>query len=467
MPARRSVRVALALGALLGLSVALPAFADFEQEMEDIFGSMVNVTNPDVVQTQSRGVLAGGRVTIKNKVVRPNLITFQPPSLEAGCGGIDLFGGSFSMINKDEFVELLRTIASNAKGYAFQVAMEAMCPTCATTMSELKKTVDDWTKDFRNSCELARSLVDNGIDKLDLEKVTDAQNALRTAGVVDDQGEAMTDPQLFRTAKDNGQAPAFEGNIVWQALHDSEVAAWFVNSDDDFLEALMSLTGTIVAFLPDGQSEPQYTTHSATLDLETILYGDAAGMAVIGANEVSAGARVIRCQNGYERDQCTETAEEFTDLKGMKQRVDEVLFGIEGGGGGLVEKLASNVGPLTPAELSLVSSVKQPIIAMMTDLAQDPVVTDWYLHLISTQIALEVSHTIASDMIDAVKSAVVAANVQGAGPWLTELEHVRRKLDQDYQRISNEQINLEAQLAQYEHVRRSLPVRTSDVVTSK
>jgi conjugative transfer pilus assembly protein TraH len=40
---------------------------------------------------------------------------FVPPSFDAGCGGIDLFAGSFSFISAEQFQNLLRAIAATTE----------------------------------------------------------------------------------------------------------------------------------------------------------------------------------------------------------------------------------------------------------------------------------------------------------------------------------------------------------------
>lgn len=105
----------LALLATLG-----QARADLQEQMDDMFGSMLNFNNPTAYQGQRRGVLSGGSLYLRNRIMNPNLITLTPPSWKGGCGGIDLYAGSFSFISADEFMQLLRAVAANAPGYAFE-----------------------------------------------------------------------------------------------------------------------------------------------------------------------------------------------------------------------------------------------------------------------------------------------------------------------------------------------------------
>ena len=52
-----------------------------------------------------------------------------------------MFLGSFSFINATQFVNLLQSIASNAAGYAFKIALATMCPTCDEAMTSLQKVI--------------------------------------------------------------------------------------------------------------------------------------------------------------------------------------------------------------------------------------------------------------------------------------------------------------------------------------
>src|SRR6266542_6854937 len=113
--------------ALWTLSPAVNANG-LQAEMNRLFDEMSNATPPGVYESQRRGVMAGGRFTTKTRLFDENLVSLVLPSWKAGCGGVDLFGGSFSFINTDQIVQLLRTIGANAKGYAFQLAFDNVFP---------------------------------------------------------------------------------------------------------------------------------------------------------------------------------------------------------------------------------------------------------------------------------------------------------------------------------------------------
>ncbi|MFX4226463.1 MAG: conjugal transfer protein TraH [Porticoccaceae bacterium] len=137
---KRVYLMRLAVFGAVALSVGIgSAKADMGEVMQDAFDSMTYTSTPQMADTQRRGVISGGRLTVKSKIMNESLINVRPPSFGAGCGGLDMYGGSFSFINGEQFVQLLRSVAANAKGYAFKLAISAMCETCDNIMETIQK----------------------------------------------------------------------------------------------------------------------------------------------------------------------------------------------------------------------------------------------------------------------------------------------------------------------------------------
>ena len=91
-----------------------------------------------VLQGQTMNLYTGGSLFMRMPKRTYQLATVTPPSWNAGCGGIDLFAGGFSYINKEQFVAMLRNIGSNALGYGFKLAIQNQCPTCDNVMQALQ-----------------------------------------------------------------------------------------------------------------------------------------------------------------------------------------------------------------------------------------------------------------------------------------------------------------------------------------
>ena len=133
----------LAISVAVSISVSIFSVSTnangLQSEMDNLFQGMSNATLPGVYESQRRGVIAGGRVTAKTKIIDENLVSFAPPSWKAGCGGVDMFGGSLSFVNADQIVQLMRAVAANAKGYAFQLALDTAFPSGAKWIENFQK----------------------------------------------------------------------------------------------------------------------------------------------------------------------------------------------------------------------------------------------------------------------------------------------------------------------------------------
>ena len=95
--------------AICSTSATAPALSSgLQSELNNLFGNMSNFTQPGVYESTRRGVLAGGGAQIRSRRMNIQLIAFEPPNIKAGCGGIDIFLGSFSYINSSVFCEPLQ-----------------------------------------------------------------------------------------------------------------------------------------------------------------------------------------------------------------------------------------------------------------------------------------------------------------------------------------------------------------------
>jgi len=157
-PARaRILAITLALATVSGSSLA-----NVSQSMQDWFndiGAYGNVTGADAYRGQTMNFYTGGSLYLRTPVRNYPLASITPPSFRAGCGGIDLFAGSFSFINKQQFVALLRNIGNNAIGAAFNLALCSMSPDLCDLLKYLQDQVAKMNQLNVNSCQAAEGIV--------------------------------------------------------------------------------------------------------------------------------------------------------------------------------------------------------------------------------------------------------------------------------------------------------------------
>jgi conjugative transfer pilus assembly protein TraH len=220
----RNLVLGIATALVCSLSATAPVRADLEDTLRDMLDANVQVNNPGSISSARRGGFYGGSIYVRGRVMNVSVINFTPPSFSAGCGGIDLFGGSFSMINKEQFVALLRSVAQNAAGYAFHLALKNICEQCSTIIANLQRVIQEMNQFTGNSCQLAKGIVNGGLQALELSDVKGMQTTSMTSGF-NDAWDAFwgslssTVDQLASTNADGSRDyDKFEVNVVWEAM---------------------------------------------------------------------------------------------------------------------------------------------------------------------------------------------------------------------------------------------------------
>ena len=143
---------------LLFISLSVPASADMGAYMDDVMDSLEGLA-PKSYEGQERGYLVGGSASLRfdNSNDRP-LVSFTPPSLKVGCGGIDLVMGGFSYLNFEYLVQKLQGILSAAPAFAFQIALKTLCESCADIVSSLENITDMINALNVDSCKASKAI---------------------------------------------------------------------------------------------------------------------------------------------------------------------------------------------------------------------------------------------------------------------------------------------------------------------
>lgn len=286
---RAGLSIAVGLVVVISTSPATSTVASassVNSEMNKMFNAMTNVTSPGAYKTSRRGVISGGSLQTRSRVMNINLVSAQMPSFAAGCGGIDFFGGSFSFINAEQFVQLGRTIASNAAGYAFHLALEAMAPAVRQIIQTLQDVVDMMNKHLGDSCQLAKGLVNDVASAFDGKE---RQEASLKKSISDGFDTIFQSMKTNMEGNTENMTPAakeqFVGNITWKAMRESSVSSWSTFGGTDLMEIMMTLTGAVIVLEdePDkdniSKSQPkiQMQGYGSELNLTDFMYGTTQG----------------------------------------------------------------------------------------------------------------------------------------------------------------------------------------------
>jgi conjugative transfer pilus assembly protein TraH len=432
-PARLRGMTARAILAVFLLALAPAASAGLNEEMQSMFSDMVNVTPADAYTSQRRGVLSGGSIVMRNKIVNPSLVSFVPPSFKGGCNGVDLFGGSFSFINAEQLTQLLRNIAQAAIGYAFQLAIEGMCPTCAQVMSKLQQDIAKINSLMRNSCEFAKGMVNKtGLKAWHDSEMKDATDLNAKQGFIADwfdgqENNGAKSPSQVAIA--HGRADELKGNVVKEALDQASAMDWYASGTGDMQMVLMSLTGTLVIGTKDGAAADGGTD----LDYRFVP-------PILKVRDFIEGGNLLvyHCPD----TKCTDPSQQAEAVTGMRDRVRGMLFGTgvcAACAGGIVRKLGDRTSgaALTPAEQAFIQATSPGAMGLLFKVAAEPGSAGLVADRMVDVLAVELTHQIVDEMFDTVRNAVTSTGRPMDTSMLDVLRDLRGQINEQ-RRVAGE-----------------------------
>ncbi|VAW82989.1 hypothetical protein MNBD_GAMMA12-3111 [hydrothermal vent metagenome] len=149
-----------------GPSLGAGLSTDLEKSYNQMVGQY-NVTRPGVYKGQSAGYYTGGSLYLRTANRKTRLLSISPPSFKAGCGGIDAYLGSFSMINSDQLVAAAKNIGANTISYAFFLAIGKICQDCKDGMQTLQRWANSLNQANIDGCNTAKWAVSSMVNKKD------------------------------------------------------------------------------------------------------------------------------------------------------------------------------------------------------------------------------------------------------------------------------------------------------------
>ena len=356
-PARHAMAIALSI-AVATTSAPLRA-GDLNTEVNNMFnslGAIGNYTAPGAFRGQAYNTYTGGNLMMRspNKVYQ--LAAIQFPSAKAGCGGIDVFGGSFSHISATEFKNMLKNITAALPGIAFQLALEAVSPLLGG-LTKWAKGLETWINNARiNSCETAKAIVSTAAESLGYSSQETCADLAIEMGTESDRDAARRRcssdrPSILAWARSSGdtnvrnKAP-FVGNLTWKALQ--RTGSYL---DDAERELIMSMVGTVIYYPDEDARDPEPIAPTLT-SISQLLYGQAAGS---GTNVVQ---HMLSCNNYSDCDIVSlNTAYNHTPFTA---KVETLMRSI-------AEKIATRTAiPNNSAEVGFVNQTTEPVYKMLS-----------------------------------------------------------------------------------------------------
>lgn len=244
------------------LSLANPSAADVGSDLRDFWersGGGVNVTKPTAYQGQQAGYATMGSLYLRTRPRNSQLASIQLPSVRAGCGGIDIFGGAFSFITEEELIALMEAIMQNAAGFAFELALESLSPAVQEVVAKLRDLIQQVNSSNINSCEAGQLLVGSLWPTMDGASQHVCQTIGGYSGIFADRvasrhgcgtggQHGSTIDRADGALKD--QVPT-DVNYAWRSIKKNN----FLTSNRDIAEFFMTLTGTIITIAPEDDDD--------------------------------------------------------------------------------------------------------------------------------------------------------------------------------------------------------------------
>ena len=351
-----------------------PAEAGIGDKLDDWFNNQNfnTSTRPGIYETQSARYATLGGISYRAPITQPyRFLTIQTPRFSAGCGGIDLYTGGFSVMNASQFVDALRAIGQNAVSLAFMLAIQIVSPQLSGIMEDIQSWANEYLTMGMDSCEAATKLVGGALEFFGQKEGNCTIKRMQTTG--EDYNTAnhycTTGGRIKATEASGGgeddQIVFTKGNLTWFVLMQNS----FFTTDTQFAELIMNMVGTVIyrddgggdtdptglnhipaALNEDGTPSPAFENMIAAL-----MYGSDAAVQLLIYRCQSPTATPMGCQTIHADRQSINPATWGDGLHG-KIRI-------------LVQSIVSKIrgdAALTPTETGLIGASKIPLYRFLT-----------------------------------------------------------------------------------------------------
>lgn len=375
-----------------------------------------NVSNPAVLQGQTMNLYTGGSLFMLMPKRTYQLATVTPPTWNVGCGGIDLFAGGFSFINKEQFVAILRNIGSNSLGYGFKLAIHNLYPTCDNVNMDSYEAAkgiinaavpDTWTRGKQN---VAKNF---GVDTNIFQDITEAWT-----NVMSSESRANQTVNLVANARPEAKDQLPTGNVVWKALKKLD------GLSDEQRMVLMSMIGSTI-----------FSTDAAATAPKKLVRKEISVEDLVGINSTydTITVPIWRCDT-TSADGCLSPTEDEVTTKSFKMMVREKMDKISDkiANRSAHDDMASTIGFLNATDLPIYKMLAVTTTLNNTSMAD--ALIGRYQDLIAAKYAEVYIQRAVTDLrgamakFSAVSDATQAAELAKMKPELDEISRAAKQV---------------------------------------
>lgn len=442
------------------------ANADVEDAMRDHLNSMVNATPPTAYNTSNQAGIYFGSFSQRYQMVgTPPLMSFSPPSIRSGCGGWDIFAGSFSFISAEQIMNLLRSLASAVPAIAFQMALSVLSDELEKKISYYLDKLNKLNLGQLNTCRITNSLLsvakgDQGMSDVWAMMANDMGFNLNVETNQNDDGSDAADTSGGKTPGASAAASATEperaqlvlGNIIWRILKDGNAEQWLSigPSENETLMQWMSVTGTTIGCYKRSESQcsmdpgelgtddnnentppkPDTIPKAHTLSLRELVFAAPEGKPV----------EILTCTDGTDPMECLKvTSVSKPDFKGMQRVLEDELLGPDRlPGQGLIGRRAT-LQPLTTRDRRLIALGGPMLRRALEYTDADERLGRDYVTTFSGAVATQITYALLKDVLANARVALAGNHrITGEGAALVILSETERRIEADHMQLKQE-----------------------------
>lgn len=369
---------------------SLASTADALADFFDDLGLEANRTAASAYAGQAANYYTGGNLMVRAPASTLEFGQLQPPSMRAGCGGIDLFYGGLSHIKADALIQFGKTVVAEAPAFFADLALQTWAPQIKSIRDQLQAVSDKFLNQAINSCETAQAGVaalagfaEVGSQKYICESMATQDNVF--ADWVEAQHQCGRDPQTEKILSKARSDPHFadmvkrDRNLVWEALKQ----LGYLRYDKELRQLFMSLAGTVI-YDSDGESKgyPSLLEHQSD-----------AVPALLEGGELT----MYRC---HDADRClrmSTTQVRLRPTQGLIAKVDGLLTN-------MVAKLQADE-PLDQATQSFLAYTQWPVLKLLLNQLYDQTTPNTREY--ARMLALELVQIYLSQILQTVEQTLL------------------------------------------------------------
>lgn len=406
------------------LMLALPASADVNSDMNSFFNKLgfdSNTSQPQVWQGQAAGYASGGSLYARTQVKTIQLVSMTLPDLNAGCGGIDAYLGSFSYINSEQLQRFAKQIMSNSAGYFFDLALQTTVPEIKTAKDFLQKMASDINSTNLSSCQAAQGIVGGLFPRTQVSQQKVCQDISGESNLFADWAASRQgctvggsmDSVRDKASDKNKERITKNINVIWSALGKNRM----FDGNKELKEFIMTLVGTMV-FDENGNITP---LPARTTDRD-----------LIRAMMEGGTAQVYHCNDS---DKCLKVVANATvtisERNALKNQIKDILSSIQ--------NKAVTDQKLTEKEKGFITSTTIPVFKYLVD-PQMLGVSNSLVYQLTDYIGYDILLQYIQELVQQARAMVATGNYDQA-----VIDSINNNLNEASRQIASFQAQVQVQ----------------------